>query len=186
MIYNTEQSWGTVAKALHWVMALLIFTMFVLGWVAVAYPLSPTKLDLFIWHKSIGLSLLGLVCVRLIWRVVNTTPMPPAAISSYEHTLARLGHATLYLLMILMPLSGYVINSTADFGFRFFGWVRVPNLIAPNKAWQETAETVHFVLFLAFVVVILIHIAAALRHHFVRNNNVLTRMLPSSSHPYEE
>ena len=186
MIFNTEQSWGAVAKALHWAMAVLIFIMFVLGWVAVAYPLSPTKLDLFIWHKSIGLSLLALVCVRLIWRLVNTTPSPPVAVSHLEHTLARLGHATLYVLMIMMPVSGYVINSTADFGFRFFGWARVPNLIPPNKAWQETAETVHFVLFLIFVAVIVIHIAAALRHHFVRNNNVLTRMLPSSLTPHEE
>ena len=186
MIFNTEQSWGDVAKALHWAMAVLIFIMFVLGWVAVAYPLSPTKLDLFVWHKSIGLSLLGLVCVRLIWRLVNTTPMSPVAVSPLEHTLARLGHATLYLLMILMPVSGYVINSTADFGFRFFSWVRVPNFIPANKAWQETAETLHFILFLVFVAVIAVHIAAALRHHFVRNNNVLTRMLPSLSIPHEE
>ena len=186
MIFNTEQGWGTVAKALHWIMALLILTMFVLGWVAVTYPLSPTKLDLFIWHKSIGLSLLGLVCVRLIWRTVNTTPTPPAAVSPLEHTLARLGHATLYLLMILMPLSGYVINSTAGFGFRFFGWVRVPNLIPANKTWQDIAETVHFILFIVFVAVIVIHIAAALRHHFVRNNNVLARMLPSWSIPHEK
>ena len=180
MIVNTEQSWGAVAKVLHWVMALLIFAMFILGWVAVAYPLSPTKLTLFIWHKSIGVSLLGLVCLRLIWRAINTTPTPPAATLPFEHTLARVGHAILYLLMIFMPLSGYVINSTADFGFRFFGWVRVPNLIPPNKAWQDTAEVVHLVLFIVFVVVILIHIAAALRHHFMRNNNVLTRMLPWS------
>ena len=186
MIFNTEQSWGSVAKALHWIMALLIFAMFVLGWVAVAYPLSPTQLNLFIWHKSIGLSLLGLVCIRLIWRVVNTTPVPPAAVSPFEYTLARLGHATLYLLMILMPLSGYVINSTSGFGFRFFGWARVPNLIPPNKVWQDIGETVHFVLFVIFVLVIVIHVAAALRHHFVQNNNVLTRMLPSSSIRYEE
>lgn len=179
MIFNTRQSWGGFAKALHWTMALLIFAMFVLGWVAVGYPLSPTKLDLFIWHKSIGLTLLGLVGVRLVWRVINTTPVPPPAISSLEHTLARLGHGTLYALMILMPVSGYVINSTADFGFRLYGWARVPNLIPANKAWQDVAEAVHLVLFWVFAVVILIHIAAALRHHLINNNNVLTRMLPT-------
>ena len=186
MIFNTKQNWGDVAKALHWIMALLIFTMFILGWVARAYPLSPTKLDLFIWHKSIGLTLLGLVCVRLVWRLVNSTPSPPAAISNLEHTLARLGHGVLYALMILMPLSGYVINSTADFGFRFFGWVRVPNFIPANEAWLEIAKIVHLVLFFVFVMMIAIHVTAALRHHFVKNNDVLTRMLPKRARSKDE
>ena len=124
MIFNTRNAWGAPARFLHWTMAVLILAMFVLGWTAVNYPLSPTKLQLFMWHKSTGLLLLGLVALRLGWRLVNTAPQPPAGSSRLEIRLARLGHTGLYLLMILMPVSGYVINSTGNYPLRWFGWVR--------------------------------------------------------------
>lgn len=178
MIFNSKYEWGSVAKALHWIMALLILGMIVLGWVAVTYPLSPAKLKLFIWHKSMGLTLLGLVVVRLLWRAVNVTPAMPLAMSRTERTLAHAGHALLYGLMVLMPLSGYVINSTSDFSFRFFGWYRVPNLLAPDKDWQDAAEAVHLAASWVLVLALALHIAAALRHHFVRKDTVLARMLP--------
>lgn len=172
------RQWDGVARALHWSMALLILGMIALGWIAVSYPLSPTKLTLFLWHKSIGLSLLGLVVVRLLWRAATRAPAPPESTSGLERALARSSHAMLYLLMILMPVSGYVVNSTADFSFRFFGWARVPNLIAPNKGWQDAAETVHLTTSWILILLIVVHAAAALRHHFVLKNDVLAGMLP--------
>ena len=179
MILNTTQTWGSVAKVLHWGSALVIFSMFVLGWAAVLTPLSPTKLDLFMWHKSIGLSLLGVVFARMTWRMANPTPCPPENASGLEQFLARSGHTAMYACMILMPVSGYVINSTADFAFRLFGWVRIPNIIPADKAVQDLAELVHLCAFWAFLLLICMHIAAALRHHRVKNNNVLSRMLPT-------
>lgn len=178
MIRNSDRDWGVIAKALHWFMAVAILAMFFLGWSAVNAPLSPTKLKLFIWHKSIGLSLLGLVCVRLLWRLTNKTPTPPASVGPIEHGLSKMGHAALYALMIMMPLSGYVINSTANFPFKLFSWLRVPNLIPANKAWQGMAENVHFILFWVFALLIVVHVLAALRHHIIKRNNVLMRMLP--------
>lgn len=183
MIRNTRLQWGAVAKTLHWIMALAILIMFALGWLAASAPVSPTKLKLFMWHKSIGLTLLGLVCVRLFWRFTNQIPAPPPGISSTENTLARLGHAALYALMIAMPLSGYVINSTANFPFKLFGWLLVPNVFPADKAWQGVAESIHFYLFWTFVVVITIHVAAALRHHLLKHNDVLKRMLPTRAPP---
>jgi cytochrome b561 len=178
MILNSRDEWGAFAKTLHWLMAVLILSMFVLGWVAVIYPLSPTKLELFIWHKSIGLTLLALVVVRLLWRIVNITPEPPAGESVVEQRLARTGHAVLYALMVLMPVSGYIINSTANFSFRYFGGARVPNLIPADKAWQDAAEAVHLTTFSIFFLVVIIHIVAAIRHHTIKKNNILSRMLP--------
>ncbi len=180
MIRDTREAWGSVTRALHWLMALLILAMFVLGWVAVNYPMSPTKLKLFIWHKSIGLTLLGLVVVRIAWRIANATPAPPLETSTTERRLARTGHAFLYLLMIAMPVSGYVINSTANFPFRYFGGMKVPNLIPTNELWQGAAETVHLAAFWIFLLIISIHVLAAVRHHVIKKNNVLIRMLPGS------
>lgn len=179
MIRNSAQTWGSVAKALHWASALLVFTMFILGWAAVLTPLSPTKLDLFIWHKSIGLSFLGVVLARMFWRMTNPAPSPPANASMLEQYLARAGHAAMYACMILMPVSGYVINSTANFAFRLFGWVRIPNIIPADKAMQNLAELVHLGAFWTFLLLICVHIGAAWRHHRVKRNDVLTRMLPT-------
>jgi cytochrome b561 len=180
MIRDSASGWGSLTIVLHWVMAASILGMFALGWIAVNYPMSPAKLELFIWHKSIGLTLLALVVLRVAWRMTNQTPAPPPGISAKEHRLARTGHAILYLLMIVMPVSGYVINSTANFPFRFFGGARVPNLIPADEAWQGIAETVHFGAFCIFALVLLVHVAAALRHHFVRENDVLVNMLPGA------
>lgn len=159
-------------------MALSILAMFVLGWTAVAWPMSPQKLELFIWHKSIGLSLLALALIRVLWRLSNQTPAPPPGVTDGEHRLATAGHAALYLMMIVMPVSGYVVNSTANFPFRYFGGFRVPNLIPADKSWQQAAESAHLIAFWIFALLILLHVLAALRHHFVRKNDILVKMLP--------
>jgi cytochrome b561 len=183
MIHDSRDTWGSVTRALHWIMAMLIVGMFVLGWTAVNYPMSPTKLELFLWHKSIGLTLFALVLFRILWRLTNETPAKPTGVSASEQQLARIGHVTLYLLMILMPVSGYIVNSTANFSFRYFGGGQVPNLIPADKAWQDVAETVHLAAFWIFATVILIHVLAAFRHHFFKKNDTLKKMLTGAENP---
>lgn len=175
--------WGRVSRTLHWLMALLILGMFALGWTAVNYPMSPAKLQIFGWHKSIGLSLLALVVVRILWRLSHEAPTPPPEISAAERRLARAGHFGLYFMMVLMPISGYVVNSTANFPLRYFGGLRVPNLIPADKTWQEFAESVHLAGFWAFSVLILVHVLAALRHHYLNRNDVLLKMLTGKGGP---
>ena len=97
-----------------------------LGWVAVSYPLSPTKLELFKWHKSVGLLILAWVLLRLAWRVTHRGPGLPAAMGRHERWTAHLAHALLYALMIAMPISGWIINSASDFPLKWFGLLRVP------------------------------------------------------------
>ncbi len=178
MLRNTEASWGAVAKFLHWSIAVLIFAQFALGWTAVTWRLSPTKLELFIWHKSIGLLILVLVLLRLLWRWSNPVPRLPATLPAAERLAARASHAALYALMIAQPLSGWVINSAANIPFRVFWWFPLPALTAPDKALEETAKQVHFGLFIALAAIVAVHIAAALRHHYCKRNDVLVRMLP--------
>jgi cytochrome b561 len=170
--------WSPAFKLFHWSTAAMILGMFVLGWVAVSYTLSPTKLELFKWHKSAGLLILAWVLLRLAWRATHRGPGLPAVMGRHERWAAHLAHALLYALMIAMPISGWIINSASDFPLKWFGLFRVPQLIGPNKGVQDSAELVHLMLFWTLLVVLVVHVAAALRHHFIRRNDVLRRMLP--------
>lgn len=175
---NTEQSWGAVAKFLHWSIAALIFLQFVLGWMAVTWRLSPTKLQLFIWHKSFGILVLALVVLRLLWRFANPTPALPLDTRSSERRAAHGFHFALYALMLALPLSGWLINSAAKVPFRVFWLFPLPAIAAPDKELAELAKQVHYALFITLAAILVIHVGAALRHHFVKRNDVLVRMLP--------
>ena len=179
MLRNTESSWGAVAKFLHWSIAVLIFGQFALGWLAVTWRLSPTKLELFIWHKSFGLLVLVLVVLRILWRFANPTPALPTGTPPVERVAAHGSHLLLYTLVIALPLSGWVINSAAKIPFRVFWWFPLPAIVAPDKALADAAEQVHFVLFIALAALLVLHIGASLRHHFIKRNDILTRMLPA-------
>ena len=175
---NSSQRWGSVSKTFHWLIALLIFCMMMLGWVMVNWPLSPEKLELFNWHKSLGVTILTLVVLRLIWRLCNTTPTLPDHITALQSCVAKFNHWLLYSLMLAMPVSGWVINSAANFPLKWFGFVRVPNIAPVDKQLQTQAEIIHLSLFWIFLLLIVLHIAAALKHHYADKDNVLRRMLP--------
>jgi cytochrome b561 len=158
--------------------ALLIVVLIGLGWVAVNWHLSPTKITLFVWHKSIGIVVLGVVGLRLLWRALDRRPAFPQDMSPVERRLATSVHYTLYLCMFAMPISGWIINSAADFPFKLFGLWPVPDLVAPNESVQEVAELMHLLLFWLLAGATGLHVLAALRHHFIDKNRVLVRMLP--------
>jgi len=177
-IRNTPTQWGSVTKSLHWLMALLILVLMILGWTAVNWPLSPTKIDLFVWHKSLGILALVLVLARILWRLGNPRPVPD--LPAGEQRMASLAHVLLYGLMIAMPLSGWVIHSAADiFPLKLLGLVTLPAIVEPDKNLRHIAETVHLTLFWLLAGLLILHIGAALRHHFIKQNDVLRKMLPA-------
>lgn len=171
-------AWSPVSKLFHWSTALLIFVMFILGWLAVTYPMSPAKIQLFNWHKSLGLFILAWVVLRLSWRLTHPAPTLPDELSGPERWAAHGSHAALYFLMLAMPVSGWVINSAADFPLKWFGLFSVPALVEPDENVQDAAEMVHFLLFWTMLGFVVLHAAAALHHHYIRKNNLLRRMLP--------
>ena len=173
---NTLESWGLLARLLHWGMAVLILIQLVLGIVALNWPLSPLKLDLFVWHKSVGMLVLGLACLRLVWRVSNPVPQLPSDMSGREQLAAKITHGLLYFLLLALPLSGWIINSAANIPFRIFWLIPLPDLIAPDRQLAEVFKTVHAVLVVSLLVVLALHIAAALYHHYRRRDTVLLRM----------
>ena len=177
MMRNTQEHWGWPARLLHWSMAALILFQISLGVVAVSLSLSPAKLELFIWHKSLGMLLLLLVLVRLLWRAANPQPALPPHIPRWQRIASRGSDGLLYLCMLALPLSGWVINSAANVPLRVFGWFPLPAIVAPDRGLAEAMKALHGTVVIVLVVVLAVHVGAALHHHYRRRDNVLRRML---------
>ena len=174
---NSAKHWGLFSRILHWFMAIAIIFMFVLGATMINMRLSPVKLEMFMIHKSIGILLLATVAIRIIWRLLNPAPKPSRALSKPQRNTALIGQLFMYVLMICIPLSGWIINSAANFPLQWFGLFEIPSIAEPNINTEEYAKTAHFVLVCTLGTVVLIHITAALHHHFIRKNDILKRML---------
>jgi cytochrome b561 len=177
MLANTADAWGAPAKFLHWTVALLILVQIGLGLAAALWRL---KLELFVWHKSTGMLILVLMLARLAWRLANRSPVLPRDTPDWERRAAHASHAALYVLAIALPLSGWVINSAAAVPFSVFWLVPLPSIVAPDEHVEKLAKLVHFSLLVALCLVLAVHIGAALRHHLIKRNDVLLRMLPAS------
>ena len=169
------------AKALHWLMAIMIFGMFALGTYMQDLPLSPDKLKLYSWHKWAGVTVFLLVLFRLAWRVGHRPPPLPTGMPKLMQFAAHAGHLALYGLMLVIPLSGWLMSSAKGFQTVWFGVLPLPDLLAKDKELGDLLQTVHMSLNLLFATVIAGHIGAALKHHFVDRDDILIRMLPSHS-----
>ena len=166
------------AKALHWGIAVLILGLLGLGFYMQDLALSPTKLQLYAWHKWAGISVFVLVVVRLAWRITHRPPPLPAHMAPIERLAAHAGHHLLYLLMFAIPLSGWLMSSAKGFQTVWFGLLPIPDLLAKDKELGELLQTVHMSLNFVLVAVLLGHAGAALKHHFCDKDDVLSRMLP--------
>ena len=175
LIKNTQTRFGLVAILLHWTMALLMIGMLILGLYMVDLPISLEKLNLYGWHKEIGLLVLALVLFRLYWRLINT--LPRLDIPLWEIIAARLMHWTFYVFMFAMPLTGWLLTSAAGLPVSFFGLFTLPNLVAPSEDLRILFTNIHYWLSFALIAAIAMHSAAALKHHFINKDDVLKRMI---------
>lgn len=166
------------AKALHWLMAILLFGLLALGFYMHDLPLSPDKLKLYSWHKWAGVTAFLLLAVRLLWRLTHRPPALPDSMPKLMQFAAHAGHLMLYGLMIAIPLSGWLMSSAKGFQTVYFGLLPIPDLLDKNKELGDLLALVHKSLNLLFVAVLAGHIGAALKHHFIDKDDILTRMLP--------
>ena len=178
MLRNASDSWGAPAKLFHWVMAALILAQIALGVMAASWRVSPTKIELFFWHKSTGMLILALVALRLLWRLANPAPLLPPGMARWERAAARMSHLLLYALMIGLPVTGWIVNSASNVPFRIFWLIPMPAIVAPDETTADLVAAVHGGLAALLALVLAAHTGAALRHHFVKRDTVLTRMLP--------
>ncbi len=175
---STHAHWGLVAKTFHWLVALGIFVMAGIGLYMVGLPLGLAKLKVYLLHKALGITVLALVLLRLLWRLVDRHPRYPAGMPRWQVGAARASHVLLYLLLLAVPVSGWVYNSASGFPLPWFGLVDLPAIAPVSKPLAHLALTVHKTAFWTLAALVLLHIAAALEHHVRRRDTVLTRMLP--------
>ena len=175
---NTSDRFGVVAKAFHWVTLLLLIGSFTLALSMVNLPLSPRKLELYSWHKWCGVTIFLLAVLRLAWRLANPVPALPADMPAWQRRLAHLSHAGLYTLLIVMPVTGWIMSSALNLPVVYLGLIHVPSPFGVNRALGEAMITVHQGLALALLILVCLHVAAALYHHFFLRDDILRRMLP--------
>ena len=173
-----KNSYTKTAKGLHWLMAILLFGLLALGFYMHDLPLSPEKLKLYSWHKWAGVTAFLLVLVRLGWRVTHIPPALPESMPKLMQLAAHAGHLALYGLMLAIPLSGWLMSSAKGFQTVWFGVLPIPDLLDKNKELGDLLKTVHQSLNILFIVTLAGHIGAALKHHFIDKDDILTRMLP--------
>lgn len=176
--FDTDVTFGWVTKLLHWITTVFVLSLFVIGLYMVDLAISPQKFKVYALHKSIGITVLILVLLRIGWRCVNPTPPILGNPKSWERMAARSTHVLFYVLLIVLPLSGWMRSSAASFPFSWFGLFQVPDIVAPNEALSETAKTVHWWLGRILGILVVVHILAALKHHFLNRDGTLVRMLP--------
>ena len=175
---KVTSGYTSTAKALHWLMAVHLFGLLALGFYMHDLPLSPEKLKLYSWHKWAGVTAFLLVWLRLAWRITHQPPALPSQMARPMQLAAHAGHFLLYALMIVIPLSGWLMSSAKGFQTVWFGVLPIPDLLAKNKELGDLLALAHKSLNLLFVAVIAGHIGAALKHHFIDRDDILTRMLP--------
>lgn len=165
-----------VAKGLHWLMAVMIFGLLALGIYMHELPLSPQKLELYAWHKWAGISVFLLVWLRLAWRVTHRPPPLSESLSRHMRLAAHAGHVALYGLMIVIPLTGWIMSSAKGFTTVWFGVWPIPDLVGRDPVLGDWLQWVHKVLNIAFILTLLGHLGATVWHHFVLKDDTLRRM----------
>jgi cytochrome b561 len=170
--------YGAVAQGFHWIIAGLIVTQFTLGWMADDLPLGMHRLALLARHKSFGMTVLMLAVLRLIWRLFHRPPELPPGMPKTQKIFARATHVAFYALLFAMPLSGWTMSSAKNYTVSWFGRFTWPNLISPNEQAFNLLKSTHHLLSDALLAIAILHILAALKHHFWNKDDVLVRMIP--------
>ncbi len=175
---NTDERWGAISQLFHWIIVALILVMAYIGLTMGDLPNGPRKIEVYSLHKSIGLTILALVVLRVLWRLYAGAPSPVPGTPTWQHRIASVTHVLLYALLFAIPLSGWVLNSSAGYPLQWFKLFNLPAITGRSDSVHEAAEGAHELLFWALVVLVLAHAGAALYHHLFQGDATLTRMLP--------
>lgn len=172
-------SYRAPARWLHWIMALLALATIPAGFLMIQQGIPRSLQDsLFIFHKNVGVLLLVLIVVRILYRWRNPPPPEPAHLPAWQVKVAGLNHGLLYVLLLIMPLAGYIRVRAGGFPIEALDAMGIPALVPRSDALAEVAKTVHFYGALAIALLIAMHVGAALQHAIIKRDGVFSRMWP--------
>ena len=175
---NYTERYTRTAIALHWIAAVLIIGNLSWGLYMVSLEFSPAKLKYYSWHKWTGVTIFVLAAARLLWRLRHAAPALPAHMPTWESRAAHASHILLYVLFFAGPLTGWLFSSAVGFQTVWFGVLPIPDLIGKDRELADVLKIVHRSTVYTFGVLVAVHVAAALKHHFLDRDDVLVRMLP--------
>jgi cytochrome b561 len=180
---NTEQRYGAVAVALHWLIAAVLVALLALGLYMVSLPdagFDTRKIVLILFHKQLGLLALALAALRLAWRVGSVLPALTGLLPDWQKVIARFVHLCFYGLMFALPISGWLMSSAAGIPVSLLGLFDLPDLVPHSDHWFRAFIEIHKWLGYALLACIVVHAGAALRHHFMFKDETLRKMWPQA------
>ncbi|MFN6997757.1 MAG: cytochrome b [Aquincola tertiaricarbonis] len=177
---HSSHRYTAPAMLLHWLLALLILGSLVVGYAMTGMPFSPQRLKLYNWHKWAGVVILALSALRLLWRLTHRPP-PDLPMPRWQQRAAHATHQLLYLLFFAVPLVGWAYSSAAGFPIVVFGLLPLPDFVPVDKALAAAIKPWHAWLAYTLAALVLLHVAGALKHHFIDRDGLLRRMLPGRS-----
>jgi cytochrome b561 len=183
---SARTTYDPIAMTLHWLMAIAIIALLLIGWTMTGDSIdSSTRETFFVWHKSMGVVIFFAALFRLFWRSRHEPPPEPASLEAGEIMLAQTTHMLLYAFLILQPLTGWMLSSVMPYKTQFFGFFIIPDLFfmpsydtAVGTWLSSFLKNLHGFLGSAFAILLVVHIGAALKHHFLTRDAVLFRMAP--------
>jgi len=178
MVISTQRRYTRTAIVLHWLILALLVAQYAIGWTMPHIGRNTPVTTLTSLHFSIGVLILGLIVVRLIWRIIHGEPAPEAGVPPWQVRSARVIHGLLYLLLVSVPLLGWINASYRGMPITFFGLFQVPQLGTHAAGWGWTGDIHTLVAEYGILPLVGLHVAAALYHYFIRHDRVLQRMLP--------
>lgn len=175
---NSPDNYGAVTKAFHWLSALLVIGVLCAGLYMTNAEKSSGLIAIYGLHKSFGIVVLSVTLLRVLWHFVSKKPAPVDSMKKWEKTAAKAAHCFLYFAMLAMPMSGWLMSSAKGRSVKVFDAVTLPDLVEKNERLGELFEECHEYLAWGLIAAIVLHAAAALKHHFIEKDVTLRRMLP--------
>lgn len=177
MLTNTKNSYGLISKFFHWIISFSIFGLIFVGFTMADMMPSTEKYELYGMHKAFGTVIFMLIILRLIWKFSDKAVQPPRNLPKILAFLAKSGHFLLYMFMLSMPISGILMSYFAGYNVPVFGLFTIPAAASNSAQLAGIFHDIHTIGVLAFIAVIVLHILAALYHHFIRRDGVFMRMI---------
>jgi len=178
MLKNSPEKYGTISKILHWGIALLVLALIALGWYMTSldyyHPWRHRTLSL---HKSVGVLVFILFMIKILWLIKNPTPKISDKLKKWERIAAWIVHKFLFAIICILPITGYIMSTSSGSSISFFGMFEIAPLFTAGENARDISENIHEIIAYSTLAVAILHIAAALKHHFIDKDDTLKKML---------